>query len=108
MGTMGRAGARREPLGKSIWRWVPRWVLPVVALFGIGTVWLRLRILRMHYAAHQLEQAIAADHRRLETLELRVAALRSPERLAHLARRYGLAPPGPKQRISLAETGTPP
>ena len=70
-------------------------------------MWLRLRILRMHYAVHQLEQLLISDRRRLEALELRVAALRTPVRLAQLARRFGLHPPTSAQRITLAKGAAP-
>jgi hypothetical protein len=34
-------------------RWIPLWVIPVVLVMAIGTVWLRLAIIRTTYAINQ-------------------------------------------------------
>jgi hypothetical protein len=86
-------------------KWVPWWTVPVVIVFSIGTVWLRLRIVRTTYAIHEVDQSLMRIRREKEQLLLKVAALRSPKRLEGLARhQFGLAQPQSGQVVYLQKT----
>ena len=75
-------------------KWMPLWVLPLLVLFSIGTVWLRLTIVRTTYSIGQTDREIRNQQLEKEQAELRAAALRSPRRLELLARtRFGLSQP---------------
>ncbi len=82
--------------------WVPLWVLPVLFVMAIGTVWLRLSIVRTTYEISQTDKMIRNLRQDLEQEELQVTGLRSPRRLESIARtRYGLTQPKPEQIIHL-------
>jgi cell division protein FtsL len=75
-------------------KWVPLWAVVILVAFAIGTVWLRLTIVRMAYAINEVERQIEKLHREREILQVKLVALRSPKRLETLARtKYGLNPP---------------
>jgi cell division protein FtsL len=87
-------------------RWLPPhvaiWVVPAVVALAIGTVWLRLSIVRTTYAINQAERRLAALRLEKEQMELKVAGLRSPRRLEILARtKFGLAQPRAEQVVHL-------
>lgn len=83
--------------------WVPLWVLPVLFVMAIGTVWLRLKIVRTTYEISQTDKMIRNLRQDLEQEELHVTGLRSPRRLEAIARsRYGLTQPKPDQIIHIA------
>lgn len=83
--------------------WVPMWVLPVLFVMAIGTVWLRLNIVRTTYEISQTDRMIRNLRQDMEQEELRVTGLRSPRRLESIARsRYGLTQPKPDQIIHVA------
>lgn len=82
--------------------WIPLWVVPTLFCFSIGTVWLRLAIVRTTYSIHQTEQDFGKAEQDRETLQLKLAALRSPRRLEELARKkFGLAQPKMEQVVHL-------
>jgi cell division protein FtsL len=83
-------------------RWLPLWALPMLLAMAIGTVWLRLSIVRTTYEINQADKMIRNQRQELEQAELRLAGLRSPRRLEALARaRFGLAPPKSDQVVFL-------
>jgi cell division protein FtsL len=78
------------------------WLVPLVAMMAIGTVWLRLMIVDTTYAIHQLEETNRALRQEKVKAELRLATQRSPRRLEQLAKtKYQLAPPRTDQVIFL-------
>jgi len=83
-------------------KWFPLWIFPVLIGMAVGTVWLRLAIIRTTYDINQTEQAIRNAHQELEQTQLKLAALRSPRRLEGIARtRFGLTQPTSAQLIHL-------
>lgn len=79
-----------------------RWVIPTLAIFAIGTVWLRLAMIRTTYAIHETEAVLNHLKQEHDEMELKVTALRSPRRLEILAKtRFGLAQPKAEQMIHL-------
>ncbi len=83
-------------------KYFPLWVFPVLLLMAIGTVFLRLEIVRTSYAINQSEKKIRALKLDREQLELKMAQLRSPKRLEILARtKFGLTHPSSTQVIYL-------
>jgi hypothetical protein len=83
-------------------KWIPLWVIPVVIVLAIGTVWLRLSIVRTTYAINQSEKEIQGLRQAREQMELKVTALRSPRHLEGLARgKYGLGTPRAEQIVHL-------
>lgn len=82
--------------------WVPLWVVPVLVAMAIGTVWLRLSIIRTTYEISQTDRMIRNLRQDMEREELRVTGLRSPRKLETIARtRYGLTQPKPEQVVHL-------
>lgn len=83
--------------------WVPLWIVPVLFVMAVGTVWLRLKIVRTTYEISQTDKMIRNLRQDLEQEELRVTGLRSPRRLETIARtKYGLTQPKPEQIVHLA------
>lgn len=86
-------------------RWLPVWGVAIVVILAIGTVWLRLSIVRTTYEIDQVNKMIRNTQQDMERLELKVARLRSPRHLETLAKRkFGLNPPHSEQVIHLQET----
>lgn len=72
-------------------RWFPGWAIAVIILMAIGTVWVRLAIVRTTYSISQTERAIRELQQAREQMDLKVTALRSPRRLEILAKsKFGL------------------
>lgn len=87
-------------------RWVPMWVVPLVIVLAIGTVWLRLSIVGTTYTISQADRKIRELHQHRQQMELKVTALRSPRRLEILAKtRFGLTQPKSEQIIHLNRGG---
>ena len=87
-----------------IGRWLPIWVLAPLIALAIGSVWLRLSIVRTTYEIDEVGKMIRNTQLDMEKLELRVAKLRSPRHLESLARnKFGLAPPNTEQVIRLRD-----
>lgn len=83
-------------------RWVPLWVIPVLIVFSIGTVWIRLFIVRTTYHINEVNQTLAQMRRDKDQLQLKVMALRSPKRLESLAvNKFGLNQPRVDQIVHL-------
>lgn len=83
-------------------RWVPMWVVPLVIVLAIGTVWLRLSIVGTTYTISQADRKIRELQHGKQQMELKVTALRSPRRLEILAKtRFGLSQPKSEQIIHL-------
>lgn len=88
-------------------RWIPLWIIPVITVFSVGTVWLRLKIIRTTYAIHEADRNLAKTRRERELLLLKVAALRSPKRLENLARhQFGLVQPTAQQLVYLQKNNS--
>lgn len=87
-------------------RWVPTWAWPVLALFAVGTVWIRLNTVRLNYQHQVVQNETRNAQRELELAKLQATRLRSPQRLEMLARtRLKLAPPRPDQRVDMRLQG---
>jgi cell division protein FtsL len=81
---------------------MPLWVIPALVAMAIGTVWLRLRIVRTTYSINQSERKARELRQEREEMELKVTALRSPRRLELLARsKFGLGTPRADQVVHL-------
>jgi len=86
--------------------WVPMWILPVLVVMAVGTVWLRLRIVRTTYAISQTDRMVQNLEVDREQQQLKVTALRSPRRLEGIARaRYSLSQPNADQVIHMGPSG---
>lgn len=80
--------------------WIPLWVVPLLVIMAIGTVWLRLSIVRMTYSVSQTDRMILNLQHERDKVDLRLASLRSPRRLEALARsRFGLSQPRADQVV---------
>lgn len=85
-------------------KWIPVWIVPVLLIFSIGTVWLRLFMVRTTYSINQINRTISQLRQQKELLQLKLAALRSPGKLESLARiKFGLTQPRTEQIIHLTE-----
>ena len=83
-------------------RWIPLWVIPCLVVLSVGTVWLRLSIVRTSYMIDETDRMIRDLKRVQENSELKLASLRSPRRLELLARtRFGLQPARAEQLVHL-------
>lgn len=83
-------------------KWVPFWSIPALLLMAIGTVWLRLSIIKTTYAINEADKMIRELQQTLEQSRLKVTALRSPRRLESIARtKFGWTPPNSEQVIYL-------
>lgn len=95
---------KEDPFGKTLRLWMPIWVLPVLIAMAIGTVALRLSIVRKTYAIDQADRQIRALKEAREKMELKVAGLRSPRRLESIARgKFGLGQPQSDQVIYMSQ-----
>jgi hypothetical protein len=80
--------------------WIPLWVVPTLVAMAIGTVWLRLYIVRTTYSVSQTDKTIRALQQDREQAALKLASHRSPRKLEALARtRFGLAQPRADQVV---------
>lgn len=84
--------------------WLPLWVIPLLVLMAIGTVWLRLTIVRTTYEINQTAGMIKNAERDLERIDLAVAVQRSPSHLEQLnQKKFHLSPPLAKQIIQMRD-----
>ena len=84
---------------------MPLWVVPVLIGLAIGTVWLRLSIVRTTYAINQSNKTIRDLQQEREQAVLQLSALRSPRRLEALARtKFGLTQPKSEQIVHMSNT----
>lgn len=83
-------------------RFFPVWAIGVLIGLAIGTVWLRLQIIRTTYEINQSKKMILNAQHELEQIELEVTRLRSPRHLEGLAKnQFGLQPPRASQMVYL-------
>ena len=95
----------QQTSGSSLRQWMPLWVLPVLIAMAIGTVALRLSIVRKTYAIDQADRQIRALKEARERMEVKVTGLRSPRRLELIARsRLGLSQPRTDQVIYMSQS----
>ena len=81
---------------------IPFWVLPVLGVMAIGTVWIRLTIVRTTYEISQTDMMIRNLQQNREQAVLQISALRSPRRLEAIAKaKYGLTQPQAEQIIHM-------
>ncbi|MDR3605987.1 MAG: hypothetical protein P4M08_01245 [Oligoflexia bacterium] len=82
--------------------WLPLWVIAVMIVMAIGTVWLRLSIIRTTYAIDQVDRQMHALQQAREQMDIKITALRSPRRLELIAHsKFGLVPPRAEQFVHL-------
>ena len=83
-------------------KWLPMWVLSLVAIAAVATVWLRLTIVGTTYRIHQEDKKIRGLRQEQAKAELQLAHQRSPRRLEGLARsRFGLTQPSADRVVHL-------
>jgi cell division protein FtsL len=83
-------------------RWMPFWVVPTLVVMAVGTVWVRLWIVRTTYSIDETDRMHRSLQQERERAELKLASLRSPRRLELLARtKFQLVPPRHDQVIHL-------
>lgn len=83
-------------------RALPLWAIPVLVLMAVGTVWLRLAIIRTTYSINQADNEIRNLQQEFEQMEVKIAALHSPRRLELIARtKFALSQPKLGQVIHL-------
>lgn len=83
-------------------RWLPIWVIPVVILFSVGTVALRLNMVRITYSLDETDRMIRSLQQAKDKAEIKLSSLKSPRRLEILARtRFKLFPAQPNQWVHL-------
>ena len=88
--------------------WFPAWAIVLVVILSIGTVWLRLTIVRTTYQISETDQMIRELQQLREQTELKVTALRSPRRLELLAKsKFGLGQPRSDQVVHVRGTDAP-
>lgn len=81
-------------------KWIPLWVYPILLVFAVATVWLRLTVIRTGYDINQTEKMIRNLHQEQERAELKVAGLKSPRRLEQIAKtKLGLSQPKAEQVV---------
>lgn len=81
-------------------RWIPLWAVPVLIGMAVGTVWLRLWIVRTTYEINQSEIVIRQMQQEKQQMEVKVTSLKSPRRLELLAKtKFGLTQPRSDQVI---------
>ncbi|MGE0616986.1 MAG: hypothetical protein AB7P04_15250 [Bacteriovoracia bacterium] len=87
-------------------RWLPFWAMPVLIFMAVGTVWLRLAIVRTSYEIDQAEKQLKNHRLNLERLNLSIAKLRAPHRLESLAKtNFKLNHPRTGQVVYMEDSG---
>ena len=83
-------------------KWIPVWAIFGVILLSVGTVWLRLTIVRTTYSINQANRNLQNLQQEMSHAEVRMAALKSPKKLELLAKtKFGLGIPKPEQVVYL-------
>jgi hypothetical protein len=83
-------------------RWFPKWIFPVLLIFSIATVALRLKIVNTVYEINQTEKIISNAKHDRERAAMKSAGLRSPRRLELISKtRFKLSQPDAKQIVYL-------
>lgn len=79
---------------------MPLWIVPVIVGLAIGTVWLRLFIIRTTYEINETDKMIQGLRQAREQAELKLTGMKSPRKLETLARsRFKLTHPKPEQLV---------
>jgi len=82
--------------------WFPGWFFPLIVLFSIVTVWLRLEVVDTSYAISKTEATIRTLEEERKRSELKLSSLRSPKRLEALAKgKFNLRQPNADQVVHL-------
>lgn len=75
-------------------RWFPIWVWPLLLIFSIATVWVRLSVVQLTYDSSETQRQIQAARQAIDQTQLLVAKQFSPRRLEDLAKtRFQLRAP---------------
>ncbi|GEM_PF-1104136 len=83
-------------------RWLPLGSVFLLPFFSIGTVWLRLSVVRLAYSIDEVHRWIERSKLKRDQLQLELAEMRSPFQLKELARtRFHGMRPHPEQVIYL-------
>jgi hypothetical protein len=83
-------------------KYFPVWVWPVLFLFSVGTIWLRLWMIGTTYEINQMNQSIKNVQEQSEQSRLRLTRFQSPQQLQALAKKkFKLQSPQSKQIIHL-------
>lgn len=81
-------------------KFFPIYVWPLIILFAVGTVWLRLSIVDMNLTVSRLDGELKNRVRDRQELEVQLGRLRSPRQLEAIARKkFGWEAPAPHQII---------
>jgi hypothetical protein len=88
------------PLSKK--RRLPLGSIFLLLIFSIGTVWLRLLVVRLAYSIDEVHQWMGRSKRKHDQLQLELVEMKSPSQLKELARtRFHRMQPHAKQVIYL-------
>lgn len=80
----------------------PRWALVFLVVFAVGTVWLRLWVVRTTYSVSQVDTRIRNLQRERDQSELKLASTKSPRKLEAIARgQLGLSQPRADQLVMM-------
>ena len=75
--------------------------LTVLAM-GVGTIWVRTRVLSMRYEMKRVAQTKGKLEEKFKSLTLEIATLKAPQRMATIAAQYrGLRPPQSQDIVSI-------
>ncbi len=88
-------------------RWATRvlWFVVVVAILSLFLVWVRIKVIQMSYQITELKEKNAELTQKMNEMDLKVAKLKSPQRLEDVARtEIGMHPPGEKENVFVKET----
>ena len=81
-------------------RWFPTWIVPLLVILSIATVWLRLSMVRTTYTIDQTDKLISNVRHDREKSSLKLAGLKSPRRLELLSKtKFNLAQPNANQMV---------
>ncbi|MFZ9594493.1 MAG: hypothetical protein ACO3A2_00245 [Bdellovibrionia bacterium] len=86
-------------------RILPIWVVFALVVFAIGSVWIRLHIIRTTYAINEMHRKMEQTKQDSELLQVKLSSLKSPKHLEALARRkFGLLQPRMDQVIRMTQS----
>jgi len=86
-------------------RFIPYWVFPVLFLFALGTVGLRLSIVNTTYEIDQASKMIKNANLDAQKIDFEVTQLKTPRHLEALAKKkFGLHPPSTDQIVQLSQS----
>jgi cell division protein FtsL len=90
---------------RTLKQWVPIWVYFVLIVFAVGTVTLRLTIVRASLNKSQIEKMLSNSMHEQDQLNSQLSQLKSPRRLERLAKtKYMLDTPMANQVMELVES----